>query len=155
MLAQRGGVQESSTETLVRHILVAPNEIRSEAEARELIHEIKGQLNEGKSFTVLAKQHSDDPGSALAGGDLGWSQPGKLVPAFEAMMDITAVDAISEPFESVYGWHIVEVVDRREKDFSTERAEQRARMAIAESKYDDELNSWLQELRDDAFVEIK
>ncbi len=70
-------------------------------------------------------------------------------------MDITPIGETSQPFESLFGWHIVEVVDRREKDFSTERAQQRARMAIAENKYDDELNNWLQQLRDDSFVEIK
>ena len=155
IIAQRGGVQKSNIETLVRHILIKPNEIRNEDEASDLILEIRRQLDEGKSFAALAKQYSDDPGSALAGGELGWNQPGKLVPAFEAMMDITPIGETSQPFESLFGWHIVEVVDRREKDFSTERAQQRARMAIAENKYDDELNNWLQQLRDDSFVEIK
>ena len=155
IITQRGGVQQSNTETLVRHILIKPNEIRNEDEASDLILDIRRQLDEGKSFTALAKQYSDDPGSALAGGELGWNQPGKLVPAFEAIMDITPIGETSQPFESLFGWHIVEVIDRREKDFSTERARQRARMAIAETKYDDELNNWLQQLRDDSFVEIK
>ena len=155
IITQRGGVQQSNTETLVRHILIKPNEIRNEDEASDLILDIRRQLDEGKSFTALAKQYSDDPGSALAGGELGWNQPGKLVPAFEAIMDITPIGETSQPFESLFGWHIVEVIDRREKDFSTERAQQRARMAIAETKYDDELNNWLQQLRDDSFVEIK
>ncbi|NNL56796.1 MAG: hypothetical protein HKO71_03525, partial [Pseudomonadales bacterium] len=74
---------------------------------------------------------------------------------FEAVMDITDVGQTSKPFESTFGWHILQVVDRRQKDFTGERAAQRARMAIAESKYEDELNNWLQELRDNAFVEIK
>ncbi|NNL57228.1 MAG: molecular chaperone SurA, partial [Pseudomonadales bacterium] len=106
ILEQRCGIAEASNETLVRHILVTPNEIRSEAEARELIFSIKAQLEQGTEFAALAKKHSDDPGSALAGGELGWSQPGQMVPAFEAVMDITDVGQTSEPFASTFGWHI-------------------------------------------------
>ena len=117
--------------------------------------EVAQKLAEGGDFTALARQYSDDPGSSLRGGDLGWTAPGKLVPAFEAVMDISAVDEISPPFESPFGWHIVQVLERRETDFSNQRASEQARLAIAESKFDDELNNWLQQLRDDSFVEIK
>ena len=103
----------------------------------------------------MARTHSDDPGSALDGGDLGWTEPGTLVGEFQQVMDESVIGETSEPFESQFGWHILEVLERRERDRSKELAEQQARMAIAESKFDDELNHWLQELRDNAYIEIK
>ena len=153
--AKRGGVAGNVTETKVRHILIAPNEIRTLSEAKTLAYEVKQMLNDGGDFVQLARKYSDDPGSALAGGDLGWTEPGALVPAFEDTMNATEVNAVSDAFASQFGWHILKVDDRREKDLSRERAEQRARMAIVETKFDDELNNWLQELRDDAYIDIK
>ena len=152
---KRGGVAGKTTETKVRHILIAPNEIRSMDEAKILANEVKTKLNEGEDFVQLARKYSDDPGSALSGGDLGWTEPGVLVPIFEETMNNAEIGISSPVFESQFGWHILEVSERREKDLSQERATQQARMAIAETKYDDELNNWLQELRDNAFVDIK
>lgn len=152
---KRGGVAGNVTETNVRHILIAPNEIRTAEEAELLAAQVKQKLSAGEDFVQLARKYSDDPGSALSGGDLGWTEPGALVPVFESTMKNTTVGATSEAFQSQFGWHILEVLDRREKDMSKNHAEQRARMAIAETKFDDELNNWLQELRDDAFVDIK
>ncbi|MDG1938594.1 MAG: peptidylprolyl isomerase [Pseudomonadales bacterium] len=152
---KRGGVEGKTTETNVRHILIAPNEIRTIDEAKILASEVKAKLNEGEDFVQLARKYSDDPGSALSGGDLGWSEPGVLVPIFEETMNNAEIGISSPIFQSQFGWHILEVIERREKDLSQERAAQRARMAIAETKYDDELNNWLQELRDNAFVDIK
>lgn len=152
---KRGGVAGNVTETQVRHILISPNEIRTLEEAQTLAQDVKAKLDNGEDFVQLARKYSDDPGSALSGGDLGWTEPGVVVPVFERTMNTTEIGDISEPFESQFGWHILQVNDRREKDLSRERAEQRARMAIVETKYDDELNNWLQELRDDAFIDIK
>lgn len=152
---KRGGVAGNITETKVRHILIAPNEIRTKDEAKILAADVKEKLNAGGEFVQLARKYSDDPGSALSGGDLGWTEPGALVPEFENTMDATEIGAVSEAFESQFGWHILEVKDRREKDLSSDKAAQQARMAIAETKYDDELSNWLQELRDDAYVDIK
>ena len=152
---KRGGVAGKTTETKVRHILIAPNEIRSMDEAKILASEVRTKLSDGEDFVQLARKYSDDPGSALSGGDLGWTEPGVLVPIFEETMNNAEIGVSSQAFESQFGWHILEVSERREKDLSQERAAQQARMAIAETKYDDELNNWLQELRDNAFVDIK
>jgi len=152
---KRGGVEGKTTETNVRHILIAPNEIRTMDEAQILAREIREKLAQGEGFIQLARKYSDDPGSALSGGDLGWTEPGVLVPIFEETMNNAEIGVSSQPFQSQFGWHILEVSERREKDLSQERAAQQARMAIAETKYDDELNNWLQELRDNAFVDIK
>ena len=152
---KRGGVEGKTTETNVRHILIAPNEIRTMEEAQTLANEVREQLEQGEDFTQLARKYSDDPGSALSGGDLGWTEPGVLVPIFEETMNNAEIGVSSQVFQSQFGWHILEVSERREKDLSEERAAQQARMAIAETKYDDELNNWLQELRDNAFVDIK
>ena len=152
---KRGGVEGKTTETNVRHILIAPNEIRTMDEAQILANEVREKLAQGEGFIQLARKYSDDPGSALSGGDLGWTEPGVLVPIFEETMNNAEIGVSSQVFQSQFGWHILEVSERREKDLSEERAAQQARMAIAETKYDDELNNWLQELRDNAFVDIK
>lgn len=155
LLAKRGGVEGSQTETKVRHILIAPNEIRSIDEAKILAAEVRQKILADEDFVFLAREYSDDPGSALTGGDLGWAEPGTLVPEFETMMANTDINQTSAIFNSQFGWHILQVTDRREKDLSSELANQRARMAIAETKYDDALNNWLQDLRDNAYVDIK
>ena len=152
---KRGGVEGKTTETNVRHILIAPNEIRTMDEAQILANEVREKLAQGEDFIQLARKYSDDPGSALSGGDLGWTEPGVLVPIFEETMNNAEIGVSSQPFQSQFGWHILQVSERREKDLSQERAAQQARMAIAETKYNDELNNWLQELRDNAFVDIK
>ncbi|MFB1001851.1 MAG: peptidyl-prolyl cis-trans isomerase, partial [Pseudomonadales bacterium] len=152
---KRGGVEGKTTETNVRHILIAPNEIRTMDEAQILANEVREKLAQGEGFIQLARKYSDDPGSALSGGDLGWTEPGVLVPIFEETMNNAEIGVSSQAFQSQFGWHILEVSERREKDLSQQRAAQQARMAIAETKYEDELNNWLQELRDNAFVDIK
>lgn len=152
---KRGGVDKTVNETLVKHILISLTEIRNDKEAEQLANKIKQKLDAGELFDTLAKQHSEDPGSALLGGALGWTKPGKLVPVFEYVMDSTKIGQISQPFKSEFGWHILEVTDRRSKDLSNERAERLAQMQIAETKYDSALQNWLQELRDNAFIEIK
>jgi len=152
---KRGGFAQSLVETNVRHILVAPNEIRSSDQAKEIIQKVYDELAEGVNFSLLARQYSDDPGSALSGGNLGWTKPGVLVPLFEKQMNETAIGSISPIFETNYGWHFLEVIDRRTVNLSQEKLLESARMAIAESKYDSALNNWLQELRDNSFVHIK
>lgn len=155
LLAKRGGVEGTQIETKVRHILIAPNEIRNIDEAKTLAAEVHQKILADQDFTFLARKYSDDPGSALTGGDLGWAKPGTLVPEFETMMANTEINQISPIFQSQFGWHMLQVTDRREKDLSSDRANQRARMAIAETKYDDALSNWLQDLRDNAYVDIK
>lgn len=155
IIQKRGGVEGSTVETHVSHILLTESEIRNEQQSLELMDKIESELKLGRKFNELAILYSDDPGSALQGGALNWNTPDMLVPEFASAMDATDIGGISKRFKSNFGWHILKVNDRREKDLSKEKAEQQARMAIAKTKYDDELNNWLQELRDDAYVEIK
>ena len=116
LLDKRGVSLETVNQTNVRHILIMPSEIRTPKEAEILIKEIKNQLMDGRSFEELAREQSDDPASALNGGSLGWSQPNDFVDAFSDVMRKTDVGAQSEPFLSQFGWHILEVLGRREQD---------------------------------------
>ncbi len=152
---KRGAGNTVVDQTRARHILIQPSEIRSEVEAENLIREIHSRIQDGVSFDQLARDYSDDPGSALAGGDLGWIMSGQMVPAFEQTMGNTATGRISEPFRSQFGWHILEVTDRRAQDMSTEFREQQAMRILRERRFDEALEAWLQEIRDEAYVEVR
>lgn len=156
VLELRGGTEQIVKQTKARHILVKPNEIRSENETQKLINEIHEKLLKDKEeFESLAKTYSDDPGSALQGGDLGWVNPGSMVPEFEERMQSGDKGVVSEPFRSQYGWHIMEVVDRRSQDMSEEFRKGRARQMLQRRKFDEELDGWLREIRQNAYVEVK
>ena len=109
----------------------------------------------GDDFAELAKEFSEDPGSGLKGGELGWSTPGMFVPEFEQTMNSIAVDEISAPFSSQFGWHILQVTELRKQDFSGDILRNRAENMLRQRKYEEELQVWLQEIRDEAFIEIK
>lgn len=152
----RGGTEHVIEQTEVQHILIKPNEIRSSADARDLISDIRQRISSGKdSFDDMAKTYSDDPGSALDGGKLGWVNPGSMVPEFEQMMKDTAPNAVSPIFQTQYGWHILEVTGRRTQDMSEEIRRNRAREMIRRRKFDEELDSWLREIRQNAYVELR
>lgn len=155
LLDKRGGEAHTRDEVHVRHILVKPSEIRSEAETRQLIDRLYQRISSGDDFVALAKQFSEDPGSALNGGDLNWIDPQSLVPAFRDVMANTPEGVLSKPFQSPYGWHILEVLGRRTTDNSAQFREQQALNALRNRKYDEELQSWLRQIRDEAYVEIK
>lgn len=138
-----------------QHILVKANEVRSEDDCRNLLSELRARALKGEDFSILAKQFSEDPGSALAGGNLGWSMPEQFVPDFERVLNSTPVGSISEPFRTQFGWHIVRVIDRRKQDFSKEIMRNQAKNFIRHRKFEEELQLWLQEIRDEAYVEIK
>lgn len=151
----RGGKQ-TQDQTLVRHILVTPTEILTDEQAREKITRIKRQVEEeGADFAELAREHSEDIGSASEGGSLGWTSQGQMVPEFENMMASTDIGDISPPVRSQFGWHIIHVDDRRVKDTSKEARVARATEFLHQRKYDEELEAWLQMIRDEAFVDIK
>ena len=152
---KRGGEGQLVSQTHARHILIKPSQIRTEEQARELIGEIRQRIEKGEDFAEMAKQYSEDVGSALQGGDLGWANPGQFVPAFESTMNNLKVNAISEPFMSQFGWHILQVLDRREQDISELRWQAMARNQIHRRKFEEELQSWLIKIRDEAFVEFK
>lgn len=155
VLDKRGVSNTVVDQTRARHILIQPSEIRSEREAENLIRDLYSRVEEGAAFDQLARDFSDDPGSALAGGDLGWVMTGQMVPAFEETMDDTATGRYSEPFRSQFGWHILEVTDRRAQDMSTEFRERQALRILRDRRFDEALEAWLQEIRDEAYVEIR
>ena len=155
LLERRGAGVRTQEQTLVRHILVQPSEIRTPEETRALIHEIKQQIDDGADFAELAREHSEDPASALNGGDLGWSEPNQFVGQFAVAMTGTEVGEVSEPFQSQYGWHILEVQDRRQQDMSAEAREEMALEILHKRRFEEEQQEWLKELRDEAFVEMR
>jgi peptidyl-prolyl cis-trans isomerase SurA len=152
---RRGGEKQMIEQHFARHILMKPNQIRDQEATLDQLNDIKKRVTDGEDFAILAREFSADPGSALNGGELGWSTPGMFVPEFEQIMNTAAIDAISAPFQSPFGWHILQVTDRREQDFSREILENRAQNMLRQRKYEEELQVWLQEIRDEAFIEIK
>ncbi|MAR89360.1 MAG: molecular chaperone SurA [Pseudomonadales bacterium] len=156
VLDLRGGTEQIVRQTKVRHILVKPNEIRNEQETRKLINDIYQQLQQDPDqFGTLAKTYSDDPGSALQGGEMDWVNPGTMVPEFEERMQSIAVGEISQPFRTQYGWHVLQVQERRNQDMSEEFRYNRARQMLQKRRFDEELDSWLREIRQNAYVEKK
>ena len=154
-LADAVGGEQLVRQTDVRHILVKPTEVLNEQAAEDLVVELKARIEGGEDFGELARQYSDDIGSATEGGNLGWTNPGQMVPEFEATMAGTAEGSISQPFRSEFGWHILEVKARRDKDFSGEVRRNQVAGYIRDQKYQEELDAWLRKIREEAFVDIK
>ena len=155
LLERRGAGTQQEAQTKVRHILVRPSAIRTPADTEALSREIHGRLVNGEDFETLAKEFSEDPGSALNGGDLGWSTPDQFVPIFAEMMEATADEALSEPFLSEFGWHILTVEGRRSQDMSEEARSNMALELLHRRRYEEERQEWLKEIRDEAFVELR
>ncbi len=155
LLEQRGAGMQRIEQTNLRHILVKPSEIRSPEETADLINEIKREIDGGGDFAELAKTHSEDPASALNGGDLGWATADQFVGQFGAIMDATAIGEVSEPFLTNFGWHILQVLDRREEDMSQEARENMAVEILHKRRFEEERQEWLKEIRDEAFVEVR
>ncbi len=154
-LAEKRGGEMLVQQTKVRHILLKPSAIRSNEETRQLAEDLREEIIGGADFGELAREYSEDIGSAQEGGDLGWAMPGQMVPEFENTMDSTALNTISKPIESQFGWHILEVLDRRQEDMSNVVVKNRAREMLHQRKYQEELDAWLRKIRDEAFVDIK
>ena len=156
LLDKRGGEQGVLREEVhVRHILLKPSEIRSDEQTRQLAERLYQRLRAGEDFAALAKSFSEDPGSALNGGDLNWIDPNALVPEFRAVMADSRIGELSQPFRSPFGWHVLEVLDRRTSDASGEAREQQALNLLRNRKYDEELQNWLRQIRDEAYVETR
>ncbi|MDE0178743.1 MAG: peptidylprolyl isomerase [Gammaproteobacteria bacterium] len=153
MIDKRGASQQRAEQTLVRHILLSPSAIRSDEQTRLAIEEIHSRIVAGEDFAELAREQSEDPGTRLAGGDLGWTTTDGLDPAFQRMMNLTGVDELSEPFQSSFGWHILEVRGRRLQDISEEARRNYAYQMLVEKRFDERLAEWLTEIRDEAFIE--
>lgn len=141
-------------QTHARHILVKISELTSETDARRRVTELKERLDNGAKFEELAKLHSEDA-SAPSGGDLGWISPGDTVPDFEQAMNALEPGQISAPVQSPFGWHLIQVLERRNQDVSEERQRQAARQAIRARKAEAAFQEWLQRLRDRAYVEYR
>jgi peptidyl-prolyl cis-trans isomerase SurA len=156
VMDKRGGEQQQVIQQhRVRHILVRPSEATTDSQAENMIRDLYQQLENGASFSDLAREYSDDPVSGSDGGNLGWVSPGQMVPAFEQAMLNADIGEFRGPFRSQFGWHILQVQERRQKDISGDVRDAEARQAIYRRKFETELQNWLQEIRDEAFIEFK
>ena len=139
-------------QTLARHILIQPDELTSAEAARKTLEELRQRIRDGEDFAELAKTHSADKASAVDGGMLNWASPGDLVPAFEKVMNRLDIGEISEPFETRFGWHIVQVLERRDHDDTEAFLRAQARKAILQRKITEEKELWLRRLRDESYI---
>ena len=156
LIDRRGAKAEGNVEqTRVRHILIKPSEIRTDTEAREIAENLRDQVINGKTFEEIAKIYSEDPGSALSGGDLGWSVSDTYVPEFEAMIRNMEMSALSPVFKTIHGYHFLEVTGKRMEDFSTTYQRNMAENYLRSQRFDEELDTWLREIREEAFVDIR
>lgn len=157
LVEQAGGKDSASAslkQTLARHILIKTTEIVSAEDAQRKISALKERLVNGADFAELAKQHSNDLSSAK-GGDLGWLYEGDTVPEFERAMDALKLNEISAPVRSPFGYHIIQVLERRTQDATDDRKRQAARQVLRERKSDEAYQEWLRQQRDKAYVEYR
>ncbi|HIE54178.1 MAG TPA: molecular chaperone SurA, partial [Chromatiaceae bacterium] len=151
----KGGERNLVQQTHARHILIRTDEITSDQDARTRLEQLYQRIKGGEDFAALARAHSDDKATAIKGGDLGWVNPGDLVPAFEEAMNELEIGQLSRPFRTQFGWHIVQVLDRRQKDITDESKRDKAKLAIRQRKAEQALQLYLRKLRDQAFVEVR
>ena len=156
-LVERKGAEQKAIvpQYKARHILIQPSEVVSPENAKQMIESLYNRVQKGEDFAVLASTYSNDTGSARDGGSLGWVSPGVMVPQFEETMKNTPVGQTSKPFQTQFGWHILQVTETRQQDMTAEYQERMARQILGERQFDAELDSWLRETRNRAYVEIK
>lgn len=142
-------------QTRARHILVRTNEVTSDDDAERRLSQLRQRILDGDDFDTLARSNSDDTATAIDGGALGWSSPGNLVPAFEEQMDLLALNQISPPFKTQFGWHIVQVLERRDYDATDETLRDQARKAVRDEKAEEAMENYLRRLRDEAYIELR
>ena len=151
---QRGAVLKSEVnQNRVRHILVTTNEVVDDKTAELKLAQARERILAGEEFGELAREMSDDPGSATEGGDMGWTEPGTFVPEFEAVVERSEIGEMSEPFKTRFGWHMLEVLDRRVYDNTEEMRRRSCEVNLRNARLDEETELWLRRLRDDAFVD--
>jgi peptidyl-prolyl cis-trans isomerase SurA len=141
-------------QTRARHILIRTTNDVSDDQARTMLLKLKSDIDSGKSFSELASEYSEDPGSKIKGGDLGWAGPGDFTLVFENVSNSLSIGQVSEPFKTQFGWHILEVLEHREHDQKKSNKENQARNTIQKRKIDEELRLWLRRIRDEAYVEF-
>jgi peptidyl-prolyl cis-trans isomerase SurA len=155
LVEERGDERHIVNQTHVRHILLKTDAVHTNETIKARMDQLEIRLRNGEDFATLAKSNSQDTISAAKGGDLGWVNPGDLVPKFEEVMNNTPKGQISQPFETEFGWHILQVLGRREHDSTEEYKRSKARQLIRKRKGDEELFLWLRRLRDEAYVEYR
>ncbi|TAN49561.1 MAG: molecular chaperone SurA [Methylococcaceae bacterium] len=151
----KGTGEHVSTKTRVRHILLKTSEVLSDDDAKQRLMALRQRLENGEDFAALARGNSDDKGSAIKGGELGFVEPGALVPPFEEAMNKLAVNQISEPVQTQFGWHLIQVLERQQQTDTTEFRRAQAREAVMRRKVEEETELWLRQMRDEAYVEIR
>jgi peptidyl-prolyl cis-trans isomerase SurA len=154
MLETEGSGQHIVTKTKVRHILIKTNELVDDAEAEKRLLALRERIKDGDDFAALARAHSDDKGSAINGGSLDWVAPGALVPPFEEAMNKLGINEISQPVQTQFGWHMIQVLGRENQDNSDQFRKDKIRDEIRKRKIEEETELWLRRLRDEAYVEI-
>jgi len=151
----RGETIKTEAQSLVQHILITESEIRSGKQAKDLINEIFNRINNGEEIDILARVYSDDPGSKLDGGKLDWAPKGTYDKKFEEVMENSDINVLSKPFKSAFGWHVLKVLDKREKNVSDDLLKDKAYRILFQRKYREQLQNTLEEIRAEAFVDIK
>lgn len=154
LIDKRGSSGSKGEQTLVRHILIQPNAIKTDLQAKREVEGIRQRILDGEDFETLAQEFSDDPGSARNGGKLDWTDGETLDPQFVEEMHATDIGEVSVVFASQYGWHILEVLDRRVADLTEENLNNLALRALHSRQFEEALQDWLQEIREEAFVKI-
>ncbi|GLS89159.1 chaperone SurA [Psychromonas marina] len=155
VLDKKGTENVITTEVNARHILIKSNIILSDEKAEELLEKYRQEILDGsKTFAELAKQNSQDPGSAIKGGDLGWADPSMYVPEFRDLSLSMPVGEISKPFRTMHGWHILQVMDKRESDTTADATKQKAYGILFKQRFPAELYAWMNEIRQEAYIKI-
>ena len=155
LLDVRGAKRLVIQQTHARHILIKTNEVISNNDARSRLRVLRSRILNGIDFNELARANSDDPVSAVNGGDMGWLSPGDTVQPFENSMNALAIGEISEPFETQFGWHILQVLERRDRDSTEEVQQAKAAEALRNRKFDEQLQTWFRQIRDEAYIEYR
>lgn len=151
----KGGERQIITQSHVRHILIGTNEVTSNQDARTRLEQLRQRIEGGDDFAALARSHSDDKSSAIKGGDLGWITPGALLPRFEEEIDKLVPGELSQPFRTEFGWHLAQLLERRDHDSTDEVRRAEARKAISDRKVAEESELYLRRLRDEAYIDIR
>lgn len=153
ILDVRGNNRVMVEQMLARHILIRTNAVRDDNEVEQILTSLRNRISNGEDFGELARAHSEDPASAVEGGDLGWLAPSVFTPEFREVATTIAINEVSRPFKSRFGWHILQVLDKREHDNSIEAQREEARQFLRQRKIEEEAEIWLRQLRDESYVE--
>lgn len=155
LLETRGGSEHLIEQTKARHLLLTPNALRDEEATQALILQMRERIQEGESLASLAREHSDDRATRQSGGRLGWVSPGQMDPAFEEALEQLEQDEVSQPVQTRFGWHLIQVEDRRQSDLTASMRRQQVRQLLSERRFEEEVQNWLREIRDSTWVEIR